>query len=157
MTTCAPRSPRWPGLRSLPSITASRRRTRIPQLRDSLRCFLMRHAGMRAIDPERIVAAGDSAGGQMTAALAMWLRDKGLPQLRGQVLIYPVLGTDTGTASNAIAEALPGPAEMEYYRRLPRPARLAAAQRPLRRPAARQGFVRPAGGIHYRGGPRSAA
>ena len=77
----------------------------------------MRHAGMsRAIDPERIVAAGDSAGGQMTAALAMWLRDKGLPQLRGQVLIYPVLGTDTGTASwNAIARAHHDRAEMEYY------------------------------------------
>jgi acetyl esterase len=89
------------------------------QLRDSLAVLsYMRHAGMsRAIDPERIIAAGDSAGGQMTAALAMWLRDKGLPQLRGQVLIYPVLGTDTGTAS--YERNRQGPcltrAEMEYY------------------------------------------
>ena len=46
------------------------------------------------IDGRRIVAAGDSAGGQMAASLAMYLRDRSLPQLAGQVLIYPVLGTD---------------------------------------------------------------
>ena len=53
----------------------------------------------------------------MTAALALWLRDKGLPQLAGQVLIYPVLGADTGTASyrrNADGPCLTR-AEMEYY------------------------------------------
>lgn len=89
------------------------------QLRDSLAVLsFMRHAGAdRAIDPSRIVAAGDSAGGQMTAALVLWLRDKGLPQLQGQVLIYPVLGADTGTASyerNAKGPCLTR-AEMEYY------------------------------------------
>ncbi len=89
------------------------------QLRDCLAVLsFMRHAAAdRAIDPARIIAAGDSAGGQMTAALALWLRDKGLPQLAGQVLIYPVLGTDTGTASyrrNADGPCLTR-AEMEYY------------------------------------------
>jgi acetyl esterase len=89
------------------------------QLRDSLAVLsFMRHAGAsRAIDPARIIAAGDSAGGQMSAGLALWLRDKGLPQLAGQVLIYPVLGTDTGTPS--YVRNRQGPclthAEMEYY------------------------------------------
>ena len=46
------------------------------------------------MDPARIVGAGDSAGGQMTVALAMSLRDKGLAQLSGMGLIYPVLGAD---------------------------------------------------------------
>jgi acetyl esterase len=51
------------------------------------------------VDTARLVAAGDSAGGQMTAALAIHLRDRGLPQLVGQVLIYPVLGADVDTPS----------------------------------------------------------
>ena len=119
----------------------------------------MRHAGMsRAIDPERIVAAGDSAGGQMTAALAMWLRDKGLPQLRGQVLIYPVLGTDTGTASmNAIAGAC---LTRPRWNIISPPSSARAARRSAATPTPSRcspGIVRPAGGIHYRGGPRSAA
>jgi acetyl esterase len=60
----------------------------------------MRSEGSRAgIDPARIVGAGDSAGGQMTVALALSLRDRGLPQLAGQVLIYPVLGADIDTPS----------------------------------------------------------
>jgi acetyl esterase len=60
----------------------------------------MRKEGARAgIDPARIVGAGDSAGGQMTVALALSLRDRGLPQLAGQVLIYPVLGADVDTLS----------------------------------------------------------
>ncbi len=71
------------------------------------------------VDPERLIAAGDSAGGQMSAALALYLRDKELPQLRGQVLIYPVLGSDCSTPSyvrNALSSAL-SKAEMELYLR----------------------------------------
>jgi acetyl esterase len=51
------------------------------------------------IDGEQIVGSGDSAGGQMTVGLALSLRDRGLPQLKGQVLIYPVLGADVDTPS----------------------------------------------------------
>ena len=53
----------------------------------------------------------------MTAALALSLRDQGLPQLRGMVLIYPVLGADTETGSyirNAHAPCLTRE-EMIYY------------------------------------------
>ena len=58
------------------------------------------------------MGAGDSAGGQMTLGLALWLRDHGLPQLTGQVLIYPVLGADVDTPSyrrNAEAPCLRAP------------------------------------------------
>ena len=78
----------------------------------------MRSSGRAfGIDPDRIVGAGDSAGGQMTVGLALVLRDHGAPQLRGQVLIYPVLGADVNTPSyirNAHAPCLTKP-EMIFY------------------------------------------
>ncbi len=69
------------------------------------------------IDGDTFVAAGDSAGGQMSASLAMYLRDEDLPPLAGQILIYPVLGTDLATGSylrNAKAPCLTRE-EMSYY------------------------------------------
>jgi acetyl esterase len=79
--------------------------------------WVRQHGAEHGIDPERLIAAGDSAGGQMSAALALHLRDHGLPQLLGQVLIYPVLGADVDTPSyltNAQAQSL-SKAEMEHY------------------------------------------
>jgi acetyl esterase len=89
------------------------------QFDDNLAAWsFLRQAGRSVgIDPDRLIAAGDSAGGQMTAALAMHLRDHGLPQLLAQVLIYPVLGADTDTPSyrrNATASSL-SRAEMLFY------------------------------------------
>jgi len=48
------------------------------------------HARALNADPERIVIAGDSAGGNMVAVTALMNRDKGGPALRGQLIIYPV-------------------------------------------------------------------
>jgi acetyl esterase len=89
------------------------------QLRDSLAVLstLRARAADHGIDASRIIAAGDSAGGQMSAGLALWLRDKGLPQLQGMVLIYPVLGADIDTPSyirNAEAPCLTRE-EMAFY------------------------------------------
>lgn len=68
------------------------------------------------IDPARIAAAGDSAGGNLTAALALKLRDGGSPPLRHQLLIYPVLDTDFENASyRAAADPVLTPAAMRYY------------------------------------------
>lgn len=71
------------------------------QLEDSRKVLAwMRRAGRAlGIDPARVIAAGDSAGGQMSVALALDLRDRGEDQLRGLALIYPVLGADTETES----------------------------------------------------------
>jgi acetyl esterase/lipase len=43
------------------------------------------------VDPERIVVAGSSAGGGLTAALALLARDRGGPALFGQMLLCPML------------------------------------------------------------------
>jgi len=71
------------------------------QLEDSHKVLDWMQSSSRAlgIDPRHVVGAGDSAGGQMTVGLGLSLRQRGLTQLRGQVLIYPVLGADTETAS----------------------------------------------------------
>jgi acetyl esterase len=50
-------------------------------------------------DGRRLAVAGDSAGGNLSAALALYARDKGGPPLRLQVLIYPVTNYGFDTAS----------------------------------------------------------
>ena len=40
-------------------------------------------------DPSKIFVAGDSAGGNLSAAVSIAARDRNGPKLRGQILIYP--------------------------------------------------------------------
>jgi acetyl esterase len=70
-------------------------------IEDSLKSLEWMRSMGRAlgIDPARIIAAGDSAGGQLAAGLALTLKRDRLPQLRGVVLIYPALGSDFETKS----------------------------------------------------------
>ncbi|WP_276823242.1 alpha/beta hydrolase [Mycolicibacterium mageritense] len=49
------------------------------------------HAAELSGDPGRLVVAGDSAGGNLTAVIAMMARDRGGPAIAFQVLIYPVV------------------------------------------------------------------
>ena len=54
------------------------------------------------IDPARIMVAGDSAGGNMAAVVALRVRDECGPALCGQLLLYPVTDYHTpGTPSYA--------------------------------------------------------
>lgn len=57
------------------------------------------HAGDLGIDANRIAVAGDSAGGNLAAAVAIRARDENGPALRHQLLIYPVTDIDFETAS----------------------------------------------------------
>ncbi|MBV8925105.1 MAG: alpha/beta hydrolase [Bradyrhizobium sp.] len=41
------------------------------------------------IDASRLVVGGDSAGGNLAAVVSLDARDKGRPQIAGQVLVYP--------------------------------------------------------------------
>ena len=89
------------------------------QLEDSLKVWRwMRDQGAaHHIDERNILAAGDSAGGQMSVALALTLKEQGFPQLKGLVLVYPVLGNDINTPSyirNAHAPCLTRD-EMKFY------------------------------------------
>lgn len=57
------------------------------------------HADELGLDPERIIAAGPSAGGCLAAALALTLRDQGGPRLLGQLLMSPMLDDHNDSAS----------------------------------------------------------
>ena len=64
--------------------------------------WVAEHAAALALDPRRIAIGGDSAGGNLAAAVALRVRDAGGPALCGQLLIYPVTDYHTpGTASYA--------------------------------------------------------
>jgi acetyl esterase len=53
--------------------------------------WVSQHMGELGGDPARLVIAGDSAGGNLAAVMAMMTRDRGGPAVAFQVLIYPVV------------------------------------------------------------------
>lgn len=53
--------------------------------------WVVAQAGKLKIDPQRMAVAGDSAGGNLAAVVALMARDAGTPKLRYQLLIYPVV------------------------------------------------------------------
>lgn len=57
------------------------------------------HAGHLGGDPERVAIAGDSAGGNLAASVALLARERGGPPIRYQLLIYPVTDYAFDTAS----------------------------------------------------------
>jgi acetyl esterase len=50
-------------------------------------------------DPARMVLAGDSAGGNLATVTALLARDRGGPEIAGQLLVYPAIAADFGTES----------------------------------------------------------
>ncbi|MFG2422299.1 alpha/beta hydrolase [Streptomyces sp. NPDC048448] len=58
------------------------------------------HAAELGFDPDRIIVAGGSAGGGLTAAVALLARDRGGPALLGQVLLCPMLDDRNDTPSS---------------------------------------------------------
>ena len=59
--------------------------------------YVYGHGKELKIDPEKIVIMGESAGGGLTARMALYNKDKGdkIP-VKGEVLIYPMLDYRTG-------------------------------------------------------------
>jgi len=49
------------------------------------------HAAELGFDPARLVVAGASAGGGLSAGVTLVARDRGAPALAGQLLIYPMI------------------------------------------------------------------
>jgi acetyl esterase len=68
-------------------------------------------------DPSRIAVAGDSAGGNLAAAVSLLARDEGGPQPALQALIYPVADTaGTWPSRDAFAEGfLLTRADMDWF------------------------------------------
>jgi acetyl esterase len=56
-------------------------------------------AGTLGIDDSRIAVGGDSAGGNLSAALCLATRDEGGPAIAHQLLFYPVIDNDFTRAS----------------------------------------------------------
>jgi acetyl esterase/lipase len=55
------------------------------------------NAGEIGVDPDRMIVMGGSAGGGLSAALALMARDRGGPALAGQMLLCPMVD-DTNTS-----------------------------------------------------------
>jgi acetyl esterase len=77
------------------------------------------HAAELGIDPRRLAVGGDSAGGNLAAAVALAARDEGAPALTHQLLIYPVTDYNFETPSyidNADGFMLTRSAMQHYWR-----------------------------------------
>lgn len=57
-------------------------------------CWASAQASALGVDGSRLAVAGDSAGGNLAAAVAILARDRGGPTLRHQLLLYPVTDND---------------------------------------------------------------
>jgi acetyl esterase len=53
--------------------------------------WIAANAARLGIDPERMSVGGDSAGGNLAAAVALGLRDRGTIKLCAQILTYPIV------------------------------------------------------------------
>jgi acetyl esterase len=61
--------------------------------------FVAEHGEELGIDPRRLAVAGDSAGGNLAAVTALLARERRGPDLRFQLLVYPVADHAFDTAS----------------------------------------------------------
>jgi acetyl esterase len=61
--------------------------------------WIAEHAGELDIDPDRLAVGGDSAGGNLAAAVTLLARQHGGPPLLAQLLVYPntCFGADTAS------------------------------------------------------------
>jgi acetyl esterase/lipase len=61
--------------------------------------WISAHGAEIGVDGSRMAVAGNSVGGDMTAALALMAKDRGGPDIRLQVLLIPATDTDFETQS----------------------------------------------------------
>ncbi len=118
----------------------------------------------RGVAYTRVLGGGDSAGGNMTAALSLRRRDSSLPPLAGQIMLYPEARVPFDTPACVENNTGPSRARPPLARptRRPRPARHSPADPLAPRDQLRAGLYLEANGIfsfadHYavRGTPPS--
>ena len=61
--------------------------------------WLLANARELGADPKRVAIVGESAGGNMAAAICLNAREEGIQLPLHQVLVYPIAGSDTNTES----------------------------------------------------------
>jgi acetyl esterase len=61
--------------------------------------WVAENAAALGVDPNRLAVGGDSAGGNLAAAVSLMARDRGGPKIAYQLLIYPVTNRDFTTRS----------------------------------------------------------
>jgi acetyl esterase len=61
--------------------------------------WVVENAAELGVDPSRVAVGGDSAGGNLTASVTLVARDRGVPRLVHQLLVYPVTDARFDTAS----------------------------------------------------------
>jgi acetyl esterase len=61
--------------------------------------YVAEHADEFEVDSTRLAVAGDSAGGNMAAVVALLARQRSGPRIKGQLLFYPVTNAELDTAS----------------------------------------------------------
>lgn len=61
--------------------------------------FIVENGKQFNLDPSRLAVAGDSAGGNLAAALTLLAKERGGPQIGYQVLFYPVTDANFDTGS----------------------------------------------------------
>jgi len=61
--------------------------------------WVSEHGEQIGVDRTRLAVAGNSVGGNMATAVSLMAKEKGRPQLRAQVLLWPVTDANFDTAS----------------------------------------------------------
>jgi acetyl esterase len=74
------------------------------------------HAASLGLDPDRVAVGGASAGGNLAAAVALLVRERGGPRLAFQLLVYPLLEHAPATPSrrDALDDPFFGPKDVAW-------------------------------------------
>ena len=70
--------------------------------------YVHEHGDELNVDGNNIVIMGESAGGGLTARMALWNKDKGNVPVKGAVLIYPMLDYRTGGPDDLYKDDMTG-------------------------------------------------
>ena len=70
--------------------------------------YIYEHGDELHVDGNNIVIMGESAGGGLTARMALWNKDKGNVPVKGAVLIYPMLDYRTGGPDDLYKDDMTG-------------------------------------------------
>ncbi|HWR17233.1 MAG TPA: alpha/beta hydrolase [Terriglobales bacterium] len=69
--------------------------------------YVAEHGAELGLDSSRLAVAGDSVGGNMTAAVTLLAKERGGPEIQYQVMLYPV--TDASMSTESYRQFADGP------------------------------------------------